>query len=55
MAQSVELLTLDLGSGPDTMVVGLSPGSGSELSMEPAEDSLSLCPYLQLVLSLSLF
>ena len=46
MAQSVELLTLDLGSGHDPGVVGSSPVSGSALSVEPAYDflSLSLCP-----------
>ena len=36
VAQSVECLTLDLGSGHDPRVVGLSPTSDSTLSVEPA-------------------
>ena len=44
MAQSVDHLnlTLDFGLGHDPRVMGLSPVSGSELSMEPAKDSLFL-------------
>ena len=41
MAQLVEFLTLDFGSGHDPRAVGSSPMSGSALSREPAEDSLS--------------
>ena len=41
MAQSIERPTPDFGLGHDpTRVVGLSPVSGSELSVEPAYDSL---------------
>ena len=36
VAQSVEHLTLDFGSGHDPEVVGSSPASGPSLSMEPA-------------------
>ena len=36
VAQSVECPTLDFGSGRDLRVVGLSPASGSILSMESA-------------------
>ena len=36
MAQSVEYLTLDFGSGHDLRVVRSSPASGSALGMEPA-------------------
>ena len=36
VAQSVEHLTLDFGSGHDPRVMGLSPTSGSMLSMKPA-------------------
>ena len=36
MDQSVEHPTLDFGSGHDSRVVGLSPISGSALSVEPA-------------------
>ena len=36
MTQSVELLTLDLGSGHDPRVMELSTASGSVLSVEPA-------------------
>ena len=36
MAQSVEGLTLDFGSGHDPRVVESSPASGSTLSVEPA-------------------
>ena len=42
VAQSVEPLTLDFGSGHDPRVVASSPVSGSTLSIEPAYDSLSL-------------
>ena len=42
VAQSVECMTLDLGSGHDLRVVGSSPVSGSTLSMDV--DSLSLSP-----------
>ena len=45
-AQSVECLTLDFGSGHGPRVVGLSPMSGSMLSMQPAWDSLSLSLFL---------
>ena len=41
MAQSVEHLTLDFSSGHDPRVMGLSPKTGSVLSVEPAWDSLS--------------
>ena len=44
VAQSVEHLTPDFGSGHNPGVVGSSPVSGSVLSVEPAWDSLSLCP-----------
>ena len=36
VAQSVERPTLDFSSGHDPRVVGLSPRSGSMLSIEPA-------------------
>ena len=36
MAQSVEHLTLDFGSGHDPRVMGLSSASGSVLSVELA-------------------
>ena len=39
VAQSVAHLTLDFGSGHDSRVAGLSPMSGSALSMEPSWDS----------------
>ena len=43
MAKSVEHpLTLNFGSGHDLRVVGLSPESGSMLSIVPAKESLSL-------------
>ena len=35
VAQSVEWPTLDFGSGHDPRAVGSSPGSGSELILEP--------------------
>ena len=55
MAESVEFLTLDSGSGHDPKVVGLSPASDSVLSLElPKTLSLSPCPSALLVLSLSL-
>ena len=58
VAQSVEHPALDLGSGHDPGIVGSSPTSGSVLSVEPAWDSLSLCPSTLLMhacaLSLSL-
>ena len=59
MAQSGEHETLDFldfGSGHDLKTVRLSPVSGSELSVEPASDSLSLslCPSPPFALSLSL-
>ena len=41
MAQLVECLTLDFGSGHDPRVMGSSPTLGSVLSVEPASDSLS--------------
>ena len=43
MVQLVECLTLDFGSGHDLRVMGLSLASGSMLSLEPAQDSLSFC------------
>ena len=46
MAQSVEELALDFGSGQDLTVVRSSPVSGSVLRVEPAEDALSLSPSL---------
>ena len=46
MAQLVEHPTLDLGSGQDPRVVGLSPVLGSALSGEPAWDSSSLFPFV---------
>ena len=52
MAQLVEHLTLDFGSGHDPRVMGSSPMSGSMLSVEPAWDSLS--PIHSFILSLSL-
>ena len=36
LAQLLQYLTLDFGSGHDPRVVGLSLESGSALSMEPA-------------------
>ena len=56
MAQSVERLTLDLGSGPDPGVVGSSPASGSVLSVWSLLEilSLSFCPTPPLSLSLKL-
>ena len=48
VAQLAEHLTLDLGSGHDLRVVGLSPVSGSTLSAE------ILCPSTLLTCSLSL-
>ena len=42
MAQLVERLTLDFGSGHDLRIMGLSPMLGSMLSGESAGDSLSL-------------
>ena len=50
MAQGVEPPTLDFGSGHDPRVTGLSPASGSVLSVEPSWESLSLS--LSLALSL---
>ena len=44
MAQLVEHLALDFGSGQGPRVVGLSPMSGSVLSAELAWDSLSPSP-----------
>ena len=45
MAQSVECLTLDFGSGHDPRVMGSSLTSeASMLGREPAWDSLSLSP-----------
>ena len=41
VAQLVERLTLDFGSGHGSRVMGSSPESGSVLSVEPAQDSLS--------------
>jgi len=48
VAQLVGHLTVGIGSGHDLRVMGWSPASGSALSSESAEDSLSLslCPYL---------
>ena len=42
VAQSVECLILDFGSGHDPRIVGSSPDLGSVLSMEPTWDSLFL-------------
>ena len=42
VAQLVEPLTLDLGSGHGPRVTGSSPSSGSVLSVEPAWDTLIL-------------
>ena len=51
--QPVEWPTLDLSSGHDLRVVGLSPTSGSVLSVEPVWDSFSLpLPLSLLILSL---
>ena len=44
VAQSVECLTLDCGSGHDPRVVGSSPTLGSTLSVEPSPHTLSLSP-----------
>ena len=41
VAQSVEHLALDFGSGRDLAVLGWSSASGSVLSVEPPWDSLS--------------
>ena len=41
VAQSVECLTLDFGSGHDPRVLGSSPVSGSLLGAEPTWDSSS--------------
>ena len=54
MAQSVERPTLDFGSGHDPRVVGLRPVSSFTLGMEPALDSLSLCPSPPLACSLKI-
>ena len=42
MAQSVKHLTLGFGSGHGLVVVGLSPESGSVLTVESTSDSFSL-------------
>ena len=59
MAQFVKHPTLDFGSGHDLTVARLSPASGSMLSVESAEDSLSpspsVPPLLACTLILSLF
>ena len=44
VAQLVERLTLDFGSGHDLSAMNLSPASGSALSLEHAWDSLSPSP-----------
>ena len=44
VAQLVEGPALDFSSGHDLRVTGLGPESASALSLEPAKDSLSLCP-----------
>ena len=54
VAQLVEYVTLDFGSGYDPRVVGCSPTVGSTLSMEPTENSLSVSLSLSLSLSVSL-
>ena len=41
VAQLVERQTLDISSGGDLTVMGLSPKLGSKLGMEPAWDSYS--------------
>ena len=51
MAQSVEHLTLDFGSGPDLRVVGSRPTAGSVLSVESAYGSV--LPLLGFSLSLA--
>ena len=48
VAQSLEHLTLDFGSGHDLRVVRWSPMSGSVLCEEPASESLSVPPHLLL-------
>ena len=42
---ALEHLDLDFGSGHDLGVVRSSPTSDSALSVEPAWNSLSLCPF----------
>ena len=54
VAHSVECLTLDFSTGHNPRVVGLSPELGSTLSVERVQNSLSLCPFSPLLLSLAL-
>ena len=55
MAQSVKRLALDFGLGHDLAVHGIEPCVRlCAYSVEPAWDSLSLCPYPAPALSLSL-
>ena len=51
MAQLVELLTVDFGSGHDLTVPEIEAHIGLCNSLKPAWDSLSLCPSLTLTLS----
>ena len=44
VAQLVEHLTPDFGSGHDPRVMGWNPTLGSTLGVEPAWESLSFCP-----------
>ena len=53
VAQSVEHLTYDFGSGHDLRVVGWNPVSSFTLSREPAEDSLMIPLPFSPTLSLS--
>ena len=55
MAQSVERLTLDFGSGHDLMVLGMEPCVGLHTDIpDPAWDSLYPSPACACSLSLSL-
>ena len=54
VAQLIECLTLDFGSGHDPRVIRSSPASGSVLSVEPAWDSFSPSPSLCPTCSLQL-
>ena len=54
VAQLVEQMTLDFGSGHDLMVHGTKPCIGKALSMELAWDSLSSSLSAPPLLSLSL-
>ena len=50
MAQSVERLTLDFGSGHDLMIHGFEPPSGSVLTLHRLLGILSLSPSLSVPL-----